>query len=196
MITINSTVGLEALIQGKPVCAFGDSIYSAICINSGEAKSIEDYRVGRKTMHKYLATLCRENLLIDGKLSNMSAVMKQLQLSDLNNDKTEKRPVRLEQVKELVRQFETRREILVDLAVSPAAPLDMTYRKNKERPTLTQQKLLLFPNIDPSRIRLRPLDSTSDRGDILVVEEGWNGNRRDYLAVANRYGVVMTSVNE
>ena len=196
VITINSTVGLEALIQGKPVCAYGQSIYSAICTDPLQANHIDDFRVSRSILRKYLATLCRENLLIEGKDTNQSAVLKQLQLQDLQIDKTLNRPIRLEQVSALNRRFDTDEEILVDLAANPVAPLDMTYRKNKERPSLAEQKRLLFPNINPSRIRLRPLDQVTVRGDILVVDEGWNGSRHEYLAVANRYGVVMNSADE
>lgn len=76
VVTINSTVGLEALIKGKPVICLGQSIYSSLnCLSSYEKiQTNKNYIL--QTVNNYLGYLLNNNLIIKGSKYNENIISK------------------------------------------------------------------------------------------------------------------------
>ncbi len=189
--TINSTVGLEALLRGKPVLALGSSIYSSICPATGSGDDIDAYRVPDDRLDKYLVELCSSNLLIAGSDLNQQAVARQLDLAESGTTQWRRPATTLAEVATVTRHLDCNETIDVDVAMDPAKPLDLTYRNTRQRLDMGLLKAQLFPGIAAERIRLRAATISDHRAQVLVVDEGWRGRPSKYLAVANNYGVVL-----
>lgn len=64
VVTINSTVGLEALIKGKPTICLGKSIYSSLPCLSNYQTMIDNKSIILSTTKDYLIYLVTHNLLV------------------------------------------------------------------------------------------------------------------------------------
>lgn len=121
VVTINSTVGLEALIRGKKVISLGDSIYSAAGLTSSLSKELD---LSNRELHirltKYLAYVLRTNLLISNGLNNALVVGTQLNL-----DENEYLPL-----DNLEADIPSLQEATIELDFPLTTTLDLTYRKN------------------------------------------------------------------
>ncbi|WP_225790928.1 hypothetical protein [Pseudomonas sp. Marseille-P8916] len=123
VVTINSTVGLEALIKGKRVISLGGSIYSSAGLTSSLSKelNLSNSQI-RARLIKYLAYLTKSNLLLPDSEENHIAVSKQLDIPIEQYTPTKKNhcePI----------PFAEKAVIEVDLPLNTT--VDLTYRKNK-----------------------------------------------------------------
>jgi capsular polysaccharide export protein len=122
VVTINSTVGLEALIKGKQVISLGQSIYSS----AGLTNNLNDKNLSRginyQRLIQYLGLLLKSNLLLPDGPYNKSVINTQLSVESITPLETEKdsRPAK-PQVNIAT----------VHLAFPLNSTLDLTYRKNK-----------------------------------------------------------------
>ncbi len=191
--TINSTVGLEALLRGKPVLALGASIYSAICPTPGPDRVPGDYRVSATRLDKFLHELGSSNLLIDGSECNPGAAARQLNLVQLASGQWARPVTALSQIETVAHHLEANGSIVVDVAMDPARPLNLTYRNARQRLDMGLLKTQLFPGVQANRITLQPAGQSDRPAQVLVVDEGWRGRSGTYLAVANNYGIVLAA---
>lgn len=130
VVTINSTVGLEALIKGKRVIALGESIYSSAGITD-----TLDRRIGLSSQErharliKYLRLLITSNLLLPNGQHNQEVAIKQLGLNPQGNTQPE---VLLKNKDACLTTPEHQTtDIYVDFPLDET--LDLTYRKNKAK---------------------------------------------------------------
>jgi capsular polysaccharide export protein len=124
VVTINSTVGLEALIKGKQVISLGQSIYSSAGLTTDLSEKYEPTRVNHQRLIKYLGRLAQSNLLLPNGPYNKSIVTTQL---SINYEYLPKETVQNNQspTKSVADTVE------MHLAFPLNATLDLTYRKNK-----------------------------------------------------------------
>jgi len=130
VITINSTVGLEALIADRPVVSLGGSIYSScgLTYSLQDVTAGIDFTVNRERLIKYLCYVLRHNLVIPNCADQTRRVLAmQLGINLESSYKIE--PLQNPRTK-CVKLF-----IYVDLKFSEK--LDLSYRKNRE--TITQE---------------------------------------------------------
>lgn len=122
VVTINSTVGLEALIKGKKVISLGGSIYSSAGLTSSLTQDLglSDSAI-RARLIKYLSYLLRSNLLLSDSKGNQWAVAKQLDLPVANYQASENADT----------ESTLLEEVTIELDFPLNTPLDLTYRKNK-----------------------------------------------------------------
>lgn len=121
IVTINSTVGLEALILGKPVICLGGAIYS----NVGITYSLNDLIFkSKKTIKynnviKYLSILLKRNILFPENDNNSEIVARAMGLKDISKiDFKEKDKI-------------ASKDILVFPLLDVNSKINLTYRKNK-----------------------------------------------------------------
>lgn len=120
VVTINSTVGLEALIKGKQVISLGQSIYSSAGLTNDLNEKNLSAGVNYQRLIKYLGWLLKSNLLLPNGPYNKSVINAQLSIESSAPVEKPFNPSKPE----------------VDIAtVHIAFPLnstlDLTYRKNK-----------------------------------------------------------------
>lgn len=146
IVTVNSTVGLEALVEGKPVVTLGDSIYSnaGITFNLNHLKSNVIKEIPYNYVLSYLHFLMSNNLLFGENAYNKQIVEKNLALSligGVDNSKHAKKPIMVDKVQLL-------------LNFNPIDRLDLTYRKNSEEITLDWIKKCLAAKFEFNMLEL------------------------------------------
>jgi len=122
VVTINSTVGLEALIKGKQVISLGQSIYSSAGLTNGLNEKNISTGVNYQRLIKYLGWLLKSNLLLPDGPYNKSVINAQLSIesaapAELKKDSNPAKP-----------EVEI---ATVHIAFPLDSTLDLTYRKNK-----------------------------------------------------------------
>lgn len=121
VVTINSTVGLEALIKGKQVITLGESIYSSAGLTSSlSAPLIPIDAKHNNRLINYLIFLTKSNILISNSPHNKSVIASQLLIE--NSDTKEPVHTDIKAAAEVA-------EIHIDFPLN--STLDLTYRKNK-----------------------------------------------------------------
>lgn len=123
VVTINSTVGLEALIKGKPVIGLGASIYSSLlCLSTYKnLKDDQEYILGM--MRNYLGYLLMNNLIVQESKYNKYIVNKIFGSTGIENELVVKK-----------HHFKNGVRVFIDFALSGV--LNLTYRKTSESITL------------------------------------------------------------
>jgi capsular polysaccharide export protein len=122
VVTINSTVGLEALIKGKQVISLGQSIYSSAGLTNNLSEKNLSTGVNHQRLIKYLGWLLKFNLLLPNGPYNKSVINAQLSIENTT-------PLEMEK-----NSKPTKPEVdiaTVHIAFPPNSTLDLTYRKNK-----------------------------------------------------------------
>lgn len=123
VVTINSTVGLEALIKGKQVISLGQSIYSSAGLTQDLKSKNNSAGVNHERLIKYLGYLTKFNLLLPDGPYNKSVVKAQLSIAESSA------PVSAQQ-----HQTSTQPKAAsagIHIAFPLNTTLDLTYRKNK-----------------------------------------------------------------
>ncbi|MCE1056025.1 hypothetical protein [Pseudomonas alloputida] len=164
VVTINSTVGLEALIKGKKVITLGGSIYSCAGLTSSLTKDLDlSPKDLRTRLIKYLAYLTRSNLLIHGSNANHFAIAKQLEIP-------------LERYKPPVVN-NTKAEPIIDQAVIALdlplnTTIDLTYRNNKVKINHTWILSIAKQHVSAKKYAIIPYDPNgSVNATIKIVKE-------------------------
>lgn len=121
VVTINSTVGLEALIKGKQVITLGESIYSSAGLTSSLPAPLIPVDAKHNTrLINYLIFLTKNNILISNSPYNKSVIASQLFIESSKIKKAEHADTK---------ETAEAAEIHIDFPLN--ATLDLTYRKNK-----------------------------------------------------------------
>lgn len=197
VVTINSTVGLEALLNGIPVVSLGTSIYS----ESGLTSKISDISidrlptVNRPRLFSYLDHLVSSNLMMPGSEKNVQVLKSALKLQSdvISRSSVLRYPVSPERI--------SLAHINIYVAVDFTRALNLTYRKFNEPITREWilslvQRYARFENSSWKRyqadIQISPSESSSS---VLVVSDGvvWNASYEKFLFVIDVYGNVISN---
>lgn len=164
VVTINSTVGLEALIKGKKVISLGGSIYSSAGLTSNLSSDL-GLTAGaiRERLIRYLAYLTQSNLLLDKGAKNHRVVAKQLDLpaDNYNPQTTKNSPI------------QSVESAVIELAIPLDTTLDLTYRKNKVKIDQAWIMSIAKAHISAKKYSIIPYRSSeSHTATIKIVNEG------------------------
>lgn len=166
VVTINSTVGLEALIKGKQVISLGQSIYSSAGLTSALNTKKLPGAVNHQRLINYLGILVKSNLLLPDGPYNKSVVSEQLSISPDSVSTTDK-----QQNSGAVKPKAETAE--VHLAFPLNATLDLTYRKNKAPITKDWLTEIAKKHIDAKQYEFSTSRKPNkDRYSIKIVNEG------------------------
>lgn len=173
VVTINSTVGLEALIKGKQVISLGQSIYSSAGLTNALDNKKLSSAINHQRLINYLGLLIKSNLLLPNGPYNKSVVSKQLSINpNLAPPANELQESRLETL-----QVETAE---VHLAFPLTATLDLTYRNNKAPITKNWLTEIAKKHINAKRYEFSTSRKPNkDRYSIKIVNES-NSETSDY----------------
>ncbi|MFJ4456526.1 hypothetical protein ACIP1G_21895 [Pseudomonas sp. NPDC089392] len=164
VVTINSTVGLEALIKGKKVISLGGSIYSSAGLTSTLSSDLGlSAKAIRERLIKYLAYLTHSNLLLEKGTSNHLAIAKQLDLSadDYNPEIKKHTPMQLLD------------SAVIELDIPLNTTLDLTYRKNKVKIDYAWIESIAKAHVSAKKYSIIPYRSSESRtAAIKIVNEG------------------------
>jgi capsular polysaccharide export protein len=122
VVTINSTVGLEALIKGKQVISLGQSIYSSAGLTKNLNEKNLSSGVNYPRLIKYLGWLLKSNLLLPNGPYNKSVIKAQLSIESTALVEIEKASNTAKPEVDIAS---------VHIAFPLTSTLDLTYRKNK-----------------------------------------------------------------
>jgi capsular polysaccharide export protein len=173
VVTINSTVGLEALIKGKKVISLGQSIYSSAGLTNELSEESVSNGINYPRLTKYLGLLLKSNLLLPNGPFNKSIVSAQLSIDQQNFAQTE-----TSQNLPPAKPQATTAEI--HLAFPLNATLDLTYRKNKTPITKDWLIEITSKHIDAKQYEFSTSKKPNkDRYSIKVVNECKSG-KPDY----------------
>lgn len=165
VVTINSTVGLEALIKGKQVISLGQSIYSSAGLTNELNEKYTPASTNHQRLTKYLGWLVKSNLLLPNGPYNKSVVNAQL---SINFETLAHKPA--QQNSNLAKStFDT---VEVHLAFPLNSTLDLTYRKNKIPITKEWLTEIAKKHIDAKQYEFSTSRKPNkDRYSIKVVNE-------------------------
>jgi capsular polysaccharide export protein len=165
VVTINSTVGLEALIKGKQVISLGQSIYSSAGLTNDLNEKDLSKGVNYQRLIKYLGWLLKSNLLLPNGPYNDSVLSAQLGITSeiiapAENEKGSK-------------AAEPQVDIAtVHLAFPLNSTLDLTYRKNKTPITKDWLTEITKKHIDAKQYEFSTSRKPNkDRYSIKIVNE-------------------------
>lgn len=165
VVTINSTVGLEALIKGKQVISLGQSIYSSAGLTNELNSKSNSTGVNHQRLINYLGWLSKSNLLLPNGPYNKSVVDAQLSIKPKSVARTEA------QQNSISTKPQTDRAE-VHLAFPLNATLDLTYRKNKSPITKDWLTEITKKHIDAKQYDFSTSRKPNkDRYSIKVVNE-------------------------
>lgn len=190
VVTINSTVGLEALIQHKPVICLGGSIYSAFPY----LVSLDDLSVDKaecsKNLVGYLGYLMRSNILKSDSPWRNHVVATQLKWHEAAQLV---RQLPFDIVKKNIQEWLkncTVDLLKVCLAFPFEARLNLTYRKYDEPLSkswvnqIVQTWIGEYPTLISSEMNAGCVD-------ILIVDESQDFDPRDAILVIDLYGIPL-----
>ncbi len=184
VVTINSTVGLEALIEHKPVVCLGGSIYSAFANLASLDHPHIDAVACESELMGYLGYFMRHNLIKSDSPWNQQVIGAQLRLTP----ELATREIPLDALlAELKAQLNlVPKPLTVKLAFSFDTRLNLTYRKISESVDKGWIKQLLNKYLDHGEIRFAEDDEL--RIDILIIAENQGFSASDATLVIDLYG--------
>lgn len=179
VITINSTVGLEALIKGKPVICLGKSIYSSLsCLSSYDCE-INDNIAILSRVKEYLSYLVTHNLLIDKSPYNDLIIRHIFQVKDDFMEFKADDKVKILGDK-----------VFCDFSFS--SMLNLTYRKHSEQISLEWIDLVFQPLLGEYK-----LVRSIDEADIVITDRAFeNINFLANKSYFDIYGVCLKVFGE
>jgi capsular polysaccharide export protein len=190
VVTINSTVGLEALIKHKPVVCLGGSIYSAFPYLVSLQQLTVDAHLSRQMLMGYLAYLMKNNILKSDSPWRASLVTTQLKLPVTPSIQ---RLLPIDQIKNDVAAWLKTRDTILDvyLAFSFDSRLNLTYRKHDEAMNKPWIDTLLHQWLGVQDYRMR--DEALDLPiDIMIVDEDQVFKQDQAMVIIDTYGNLMS----
>ncbi len=187
VVTINSTVGLEALIEHKPVVCLGGSIYSAFSNLATLKKPQVDAVACESELMGYLGYFMQHNLIKSDSYWNQQVVNAQLQLSGAVSPREFSLDAQVTAVK--ARLNNTTRPVVVKLAFSFDTRLNLTYRKISEAVDKAWIKQLVAKYLNHGEIRFA--EDEEKHIDILIVAENQAFSAGDATLVIDLYGICL-----
>lgn len=162
VVTINSTVGLEALILDKPVVCLGESIYSSVQSVANRPKWHNGGEEQKEDVRRYLFFLLKNNLMVDDNAYNKDIVRNHLSLNTVAKTKQDERmPL-------LPMDSLSGRTLQVFCDFSFSTKLNLTYREHSlsiDYGWIEQIMEKNFPGFD--------FEVTADKtiADVVIVDE-------------------------
>lgn len=184
VVTINSTVGLEALIEHKPVVCLGGSIYSAFANLASLDHPHIDAASCEAELMGYLGYFMQNNLIKSDSPWNQQVVRAQLRLSSDVSPREFSLDALLIEAKNQLNSVE--RPVTVKLEFSFDTRLNLTYRKISEAVDRTWIKQLIGKYLAHDEIRFA--EEGDRRIDILLVAENQEFSAQDATLVIDLYG--------
>lgn len=184
VVTINSTVGLEALLQAKSVICLGKSIYSSIRTLADFGNTKIDEKQNTLEVRKYLAYLISNNLIKSDSLWNLDVVRKQLSIENGETALEIPHTINKRLISEKIHSFQS--AVSISLDFSPNERLNLTYRNYSvpvDRNWIMKIAAELLPN--KKLVINRDCLQTSE---IKIVGEKWNGKAEDAELILDLYG--------
>lgn len=171
VVTINSTVGLEALIKGKPVICLGKSIYSSLGCLSSYKNIKHDRGYILNEIVNYLGYLLNNNLIVKDSKYNENIIYKLFGGYDISI-KSESKIIFTDSIA----------RVFIDFSLS--GTLNLTYRKISEPITLNwieenvikkfigDKEYKFVSNINESNIVItdKPYESISFKNDLVYLD--------------------------
>lgn len=190
VVTINSTVGLEALIKHKPVVCLGGSIYSAFPYLASLDQLVTDRQKTRQSITGYLRYLMQNNILKSDSPWRDLLVRKQLNISDLGSIT---RLLPIDQVKKDVNDWLSSHEVVLDvyLTFSFDKRLNLTYRKHDEAMNKAWIEGLLQQLLGTHDYQMR-VDRLKSTADIMVIDEDQAFRPDQATVIIDTYGNLMS----
>lgn len=181
VVTINSTVGLEALLVNKPVICLGESIYSRLtCISSYQNIITGD--VISENVSKYLAHLVSNNLIVKESPFNID-IMKNI-FGSLDRYVPEKFDDEIVLNEKCVKVF---------LDFSFQKTLNLTYRKNKELITREYVEDLIKKKVRSGVEKIVYVSSVGDADIVITDKDISRNNVKDGCVYLDCYGVLLSA---
>lgn len=168
VVTLNSTVGLEALLQGVPVVCIGESIYSGL----NTISRLYDYAVKPVDfveLRNYLCFLLENNLVKSDSDFSVECVSKNIGFSIPKN----KVLARADVISGALGEFlKDKRKLKVAFAFDVKKKIDVTYRNNNINIDISYIKGLLLDRIGDFLYEYFPGGDGND-ADIFLVDDDW-----------------------
>jgi capsular polysaccharide export protein len=188
VVTINSTVGLEAIIAGKPVISMGDSIYSSTGLTFGLNDNIKTFEPDEiyQRLFRYLKYLLSHNILIADKESNRDVIKKCMgfQNETYNKERLQIKPYMINSI-----DFA---DIYLDIPLD--ACVNVTYRDHKKAIDAAWIKKVISQNAGIANCAIHSVEhfDKSSNFSIKVVPESLNIKRDfNYDMTIDVYGNII-----
>lgn len=181
IITINSTVGLEALLMNKPVICLGKSIYSQLKCLSSYQNIIEGKSISENII-KYLTHLVSHNLIIEDSPFNINVMRNIFGSLDIYSPKDINNEIVFN--KECIKVF---------LDINFQKTLNLTYRKNNESITREYIENIIKKKMS-SGIKKIIYVSNINNADVVITDKDVNKlYMKNDLVYLDCYGVLLSS---
>ncbi|MDR2342510.1 MAG: hypothetical protein LBD84_05690 [Campylobacteraceae bacterium] len=172
VVTINSTVGLEAIIAGKPVITMGDSIYSSAGLTfklDDDIKIFDSNKIYQRLI-KYLKYLLENNILITSKKSNCNVIKKCMNLP-IQSETYDKERLR---IKPSIHNGINFANVYLDVPLDTC--VDITYGNYRKPIDIAWVKKIVSQNIGTSNCAIRSVEhfNKSSEFSVKVVMESLN----------------------
>lgn len=187
VVTINSTVGLEALIAGKKVITLGRSIYSELnCVS--KLSDNTNRETDSEELREYLCFLLEHNLI--KKDSNFSENVAILNLG------FKPAKYKIFSVYEKIKShfnnlFSGKKNLKIGLAFPVGSRIDLTYRKNNILVDAKHVKDICYETFGIKDVELFSAFGTNHQKlDVLMVGDYWDKKEKSSDVVIDYYGAV------
>lgn len=183
IVTINSTVGLEAVLRGKRTVCLGQSIYSGLkTITRLDERDVKD--IDHNEVFEYCCFILENNLIKSN--SDLSSIVAQRNIGfDILHYEV---PIPYSiACKELSKSLLGVKTLSVCLNFNLSKKLDITYRNNSLDISVEYIKKLLtekFPNLD---FDIKNETANNSGFDLEIVDDDWCGTSRNRI-VMDYYG--------
>lgn len=178
VVTINSTVGLESLLSGKPVICLGKSIYSSLKCLSTYNNFIKDERVILNEVINYLYFLLNNNLIIENNKFNNNVINNIFGVSSSSISSYHEDYLHI-----------THSEVTIYFDFCSVLELDLTYRKNKEPITIDYIKSMLSMYFNIEKINFT---KNKKEADVIITDKSYKDiNFIDNVKYIDIYGVLL-----
>ena len=191
IVTINSTVGLEAILKNKPVISLGQSIYSSFKylknLDPLESSKVTS-RKYNKELKKYLLYFVSSNLLIEGSEYNANVIKKQIPYLDntLYESYSENKFSSRLKAKEYLSSIDKPK---VNLAFDLSSKLNLSYTMNAV--PITKEWIIKVLN-ELSVKNSEFLIHATEFCDIAIYNEGASFDAHAASIVLDSYGNILS----
>jgi capsular polysaccharide export protein len=183
VVTINSTVGLEALLKNKKVVCIGESIYSGLS-SINKFKDDKQIECDSHEVLNYLCFLIENNLIKSDSLYSHSVASKIIDFAEINV----KKEIYFEKYKKFSSAcFEGKKSLNVSLDFDFSSKLDLTYRKNNHPVSVDYLRKMLKEKLGDFEFNF--INDKSSKFDIKIVDDKINYKHvDDHSVVIDYYG--------
>lgn len=189
VVTINSTVGLQALIAKKPMIAFGKSIYSGLSI----VRNFNNYMLPQSAndsaiLGKYLSFFIENHLLKSDSPFNLQVVSRQLELAIPSQIHT----LNSETLAREIKLFNDNKPAILNVkcVYQQNNKVDLTYRQNKD--SISKKYLLNILSINFPFKEFNFISNNDSHADIIICDENKPYNTNQGEVSIDIYGIIVS----